>query len=120
MEALPLALAVLLLPLDAEGSLSLKQAAGVTFQMREAVERGGFAKLLPASAKADDKDAEKCGMDATCLAQVAAVRGADVVVAGQVAPAPDGLLLTAIAAGPGVSGGSRKVTRTLHGDEDDA
>jgi hypothetical protein len=112
------ALAVVVLPLHPDDTISGKQAAGVTFQVRDAIDRGGFAKLLAAS-PADAKQADKCGVEIACLTDLAKLRGADVLLAGSVAPTADGLTLKIVAVGPGVAEGTRAFTRKIHGDDED-
>jgi hypothetical protein len=107
------ALAVLVLPLTPTGTISGKQATGVTFQIKSAIERGSLAKIL-AESPADKKQADECGLEVACLQRIAELRGADVVIAGTLAPAADGLTLHVVAAGPGVK---RDLVRSIHGDD---
>ncbi len=112
---------VLLLPLRATGSITVKQAVGVSFRLRSALEEAGFAKLLSES-NADTHQAEVCAQtpdtQTACLLALADVRGADVVVSGTVTPASDGLLVRIVAVGPG--GVDAAGDSTLHGDDLDA
>lgn len=111
--------AVVLLPLLADGSVSGKQARGVSAQLRAVVEDGGFARLLSMS-KDDDKQADRCRREARCLAGLAELRGADFVVAGLVSPAPDGLGVALVVVSPGATEATRRVDTTLQGNDGDA
>lgn len=115
--------AVVLLPLVPDGSTSLKQARGVAAQLREVLAAGpaqeGHATLLSAS-KDDEKQADRCRRDATCLGELAAVRGADLVIAGVLGPGADGLLVSLVVVGSSAKESLRRVEATLRGDVGDA
>jgi hypothetical protein len=110
--------AVIVLPLLPDGTVSVKQAQGLTAQVRDAVEKGGYAKLLSTS-KDDQKQAEQCQRDARCLGNLADVRGADYVIAGIVSPASDGLRVAVVVAGPNAVEALRRVEVTMKGDDAD-
>lgn len=134
-------LAVLLLPLRPLGTVTVKQASGVRFTLKSAIDDGvvltedsapgatpasdpdgpRYARVLPES-KDDKRQAEDCELDIACLRSIASLRGADIIVAGELAPAADGLRLKLVAVGgdsaPDVE---RRVPLTLRGNpEDDA
>ncbi|MBI1946119.1 MAG: PEGA domain-containing protein [Deltaproteobacteria bacterium] len=115
--------AVVLLPLVPDGTTSVKQARGITAQLRDALVSGptadGLCTMLSAS-KDDDKQAERCRRDAGCLGEVAALRGADVMLAGVIAPGADGLVVSLVAAAPSAKEALRRVEVTLRGDAGDA
>lgn len=115
--------AVVLLPLLPEGSTSVKQARGVTAQLREALSAGpaseGHCTLLSAS-KDDDKQADRCRRDATCLGELASLRGADLVIAGVLGPGAEGLVISMIVTAPNAKDSLRRVEATLRGDAGDA
>jgi PEGA domain len=110
--------AALMLPLRPTGSLTVKQASGARYTLKSAVERGAFAKVLSDS-KDDARQSEKCELEAACLREVGALRGADVTLAGVLVPASDGLVLKLVAAAaPDIE---RTATLKLTGiPEDDA
>ncbi len=114
--------AVVLLPVQPEGTTSVKQARGVSAQLRGALEAGpaqeALCTLLSAS-KDDDKQADRCRRDATCLGELAALRGADVLVAGVLAPGADGLLVSLVVVGPAGKEALRRVEAMLRGDAGD-
>lgn len=121
--AAPAGPAVVLLPLVPDGTTSVKQARGVSAQLREALGAGAVAEgrctLLSAS-KDDEKQAERCRRDATCLGELATLRGADVLVAGVVGPGADGLLVSLAVVAAGGKESLRRVEATLRGDAGDA
>ncbi len=114
--------AVILLPLAADGTVSAKQALGVSAQVRGAI-TPEVAQLLSSSAD-DDKQAGKCARDIACLAHIAELRGADLIGAGTVSPATDGLRVSLMVVAPGLARGAtealRRVEITLQGKETDA
>ena len=113
--------AVIVLPLAADGTVSLKQAEGATAQVRNAI-TPEVAKLL-SSSSGDAKQAEKCARDVACLAKIADLRGADLLGAGIVSPAPDGLRVSLVVVTPGAMPGVkeplRRVEITLQGNDAD-
>ena len=110
--------AVVILPLLADGTVSLKQAHGVTAQIRAAVDAGGFARALSTSSD-DDKQAQTCQRDPKCFAKLAEVRGADLIAGGAVTPAADGLKVTLVVVRPGDLVAFRSVAATLQGNDGD-
>lgn len=114
--------ALVLLPLSPDGTTSVKQARGASAQLRDALEHGprqeGLCTLLSVS-KDDDRQAERCRRDATCLGELAAARGADVIVAGVIAPGADGLLVSVVAVAASGKESLRRVEVTLRGDDAD-
>ncbi|OGQ26824.1 MAG: hypothetical protein A2138_14465 [Deltaproteobacteria bacterium RBG_16_71_12] len=114
--------AVVLLPLGPDGTTSVKQARGVAAQLRDALDAGPVAEglcTLLSSSKDDDQQAERCRRDATCLGEVAALRGADVIVAGVIAPGADGLLVSVVAVAASGKEALRRLEVTLRGDAAD-
>jgi hypothetical protein len=115
--------AVVLLPLAPEGSVSVKQARGVSAELRDALASGpaaeGLCSLLSAS-KDDEKQAERCGRDAACLGELAAVRGADLLIAGVLGAGSEGLLVSAVVVAPSAKEALRRPEATLRGDSGDA
>lgn len=113
--------AVILLPLTADGTVSLKQAEGTTAQVRRAI-TPEVARLL-SSSTTDVKQAGDCLRDVSCLARVAELRGADLLGAGTVSPAPDGLRVSLLVVTPGAMLGKkdalRRVAITLQGNDAD-
>ena len=108
--------AVSLLPLTALGTVTGKQAKGVTAQLRAAAEslaRDDVIRLL-ATTKDDDAALRRCGGDAACFDDVARLRGADRLVTGAVTNAGTGLLVTLQ-----LHPGSKSATTTLEGNDDD-
>lgn len=114
--------AVVLLPLVPDGTTSVKQARGASAQVRAALESGpaneARCTLLSAS-KDDDKQADRCRRDASCLGELAAVRGADVLVAGVLAPGADGLVISLVVVAPSGKEALRRVEATVRGDAGD-
>jgi hypothetical protein len=106
-----------LLPLLPEGTVTTTQASGISARLRESA--AAFSKVL-SSSKDDQRQADECKRDARCLGRLAVVRGADVVVAGVLAPAADGLRVSLVVAGPNAVEALRRVETTLRGDERDA
>ncbi len=114
--------AVVLLPLQPDGTTSVKQARGASAQLRGALEAGPAHEALCtllSSSKDDDKQAERCRRDAACLGELAAVRGADVLVAGVLAPGAEGLLVSLVVVAPAGKEALRRVEATLRGDPGD-
>lgn len=111
--------AAVLLPLRAAPGVTAKQARGVSALLRKALDVGGFARALSAS-RDDERQAERCRKDLECLARVAAQRGADLLVAGEVAPDPAGLRVSVWAVPPDDAGGARRLDGTLEGGSTDA
>jgi hypothetical protein len=88
--------AVTVLPLAAGDTITSKQAAGLTARLRGAVSvvaDEGAIKLLPPT-RDDDKVLRRCARDPACYADLAKVRGADVVLFGRVERGDGGLLVT--------------------------
>jgi hypothetical protein len=88
--------AVTVLPLAAGDTITSKQAAGLTARLRGAVTvvaDEGAIKLLPTT-RDDDKVLRRCARDPACYADLAKVRGADVVLFGRVERGDGGLLVT--------------------------
>lgn len=111
--------AVVLLPLLADATVSGKQARGVSAQLRSALEAGGFARPLSQS-RDDEKQAERCRREAKCLADLADLRGADLVAAGLLSPAPDGLRIALVVVAPGATEATRRAETILQGNDGDA
>lgn len=110
--------AVSLLPLAATGTVTGKQAKGVTAQLRavaEGLAAENVVRLL-ATTKDDDAALRRCGADAACFDDVARQRGADRLVTGSVTNAGTGLLVT-LQVHPGSS--STATSTTLEGNDDD-
>jgi hypothetical protein len=108
---------VIVLPLLGDATVSLKQAEGVTAQIRRAI-TPDVAKLLT-STSGDQKAAEECARDPVCLGRIADVRGADLIASGLVSPAPDGLKVQLVVAVPKASAALRRVDITLQGNDAD-
>jgi len=92
--------AVTVLPLTPRGTVSTRQARGVTAQVRTAVDalvREAAARLLP-STKADDGVLRRCADTDACYEDVARVRGADRLARGAVAAVEGGLQVTLVVA----------------------
>jgi hypothetical protein len=111
--------AVVVLPFLADGSVSVKQAHGVTALVRNALVDGKVAKVLDESGD-DDKQAQKCQKNIACYGALADVRGADLVVAGTVTPAADGLKVALFAVQPKMKTALRNAEVVLKGDDGDA
>lgn len=108
-----------ILPLAAEGTVSGKQAKGVTAQLRTATEvlvGEDLLRLLPAT-KDDDNALRRCGADDECYDDLAKARGADRVATGSVTNSDAGLVVT-VHMRPASS--SKVLTTTLSGDDGDA
>jgi hypothetical protein len=87
---------VALLPLFPGGTVTQKQARGVTAQLRRvlaALEEEGALLLLPAT-KADDVVVRKCEDDDVCFEGIARSRGAERLARGVIEPADGGLRVT--------------------------
>ncbi len=108
---------VTLMPLVAGGTVTTKQAKGVSAQLRSAVDvlAHESALRLLAPTKDDDSALRKCGDDAACWGDVAQGRGADLLVTGTVSVADGGLVIRAqvLPAGQGY-------TAVLRGTDDDS
>lgn len=113
------ATAVVLLPFVPDGSVTLKQARGLAAQLRSSVEAGAYVKLLSQS-KDDEKQAERCRTDPKCLARIADLRGADLLLAGSATPAPDGLRISVVVVRPASAEPVRRVEVTIQGNDRDA
>jgi hypothetical protein len=99
------------------GTLTRKQARGVTAQLRGAVDvlvGEGAVRLLPATA-ADDGVLRRCADTANCFDDVARARGADRLARGVVEPVEGGLRLVLA-----VTPGSTAWSTTLDGTPGDA
>lgn len=116
-EVQPQQQGVIVLPLLGDATVSLKQAAGVTAQVRRAV-TPDVAKLLT-STSGDQKASEECARDPVCLGKIADVRGADLIASGLVSPAPDGLKVQLVVAQPKATSALRRVDITLQGNDAD-
>jgi hypothetical protein len=104
------------LPLRARGTVSGKQARGVTAQLRAAAEdlvKDDLVRLLPVT-RDDDRAVRRCGDDDACYADLARARGADRLAVGAVDSGDGGLVVVVHV------GGGEKKTATLRGDDDDA
>ena len=108
---------VIVLPLVGDATVSLKQAEGVTAQVRRAI-TPDVAKLLTSTSE-DQKASEGCARDPVCLGKIADVRGADLIASGLVSPAPDGLKVQLIVAQPKATAALRRVDITLQGNDAD-
>ena len=113
----PSAQGVIVLPLLGDATVSLKQAEGVTAQIRRAI-TPDVAKLLT-STSGDQKASEGCARDPVCLGRIADVRGADLIASGLVSPAPDGLKVQLVIAAPKGTVALRRVDITLQGNDAD-
>jgi hypothetical protein len=110
---------VTLLPLQADKGATDKQATGVSARVREAIEVDDFAKLLK-EPKDAARRANSCGLQVPCLGEAAATYGVDLVLAGTVAGAEGGLLLTLVVVEPEGDRALRREEVLLVGDGDDA
>jgi hypothetical protein len=94
---------VVVLPFQAGRGVTAQQAQGVAARVRRtmaALGDEGSLSLLP-STKADDKAVRRCAQEAACYADIAAARGADVVVYGLVESGAGALRVVAKASGRG-------------------
>ncbi len=107
-----------ILPLLAGEGVSEKQAHGVTALVRKAIDDGHVAKLL-SETKGDNGDAQRCQREPKCLGALASVRGADLMVAGAVTVAPDGLRISLVVVKAGAAAVFRHAEATLQGKDGD-
>ena len=118
--------AVAVMPLLADGAVSVKQAHGVTALIRAALADAlvspssdvHIAKVL-ADIADDDKNAQQCQRDAACLGAVADIRGADEIVSGSVAPAADGLHVALVLVRAKARNVATRAEATLQGNDGD-
>jgi len=102
--------AITILPLRPGRTITSKQAAGITARLRvaaDALDKEGAITLLPTT-KDDDKAVRRCGDKADCYNDVAAARGADIVVYGLIDVGDGGLLMK-----PAVAGSAAPTTTYL-------
>lgn len=111
------AVAVVLLPFLGDATVSLKQAEGVTAQVRSAI-TPEVAKVLTTTPN-DQKDSERCQRDPKCLGEIADVRGADLIGTGFVTPTADGLKVQLVVVAPKATTVLRRVEITLQGNDAD-